>query len=158
MPADEIPADAASTDLRTSNNTLSWWECSHTSTDVSEVVLAIASSMKVIEGMHLVLLPKVDVANEGVDLQVTPEHARIPIVELRHRHFDFANLTVGQVYHIAKKITASLQHAALFHSLTRRQVLDILCDAVSFGRLSLHDLDERARGEVQNRIRQKRAK
>jgi hypothetical protein len=56
---EDICADAITICLKTDGDTLSFWHCNATKNDVSEVVLAFASTMKVIDGLHIVLVEKV---------------------------------------------------------------------------------------------------
>lgn len=55
LAADEIPAGAIAADLRTANNTLSFWQCGRaTDLEVSDAVLAIAAGRDRIQKLDIV--------------------------------------------------------------------------------------------------------
>jgi len=61
MREEGISADAVTTDLRTRNNNLSFWQCSEkTNKEIENVVLAIAAGRDKIDRIDIVLIDDMD--------------------------------------------------------------------------------------------------
>src|SRR5688500_9623941 len=83
---DDIPADAVTGCLRTIDNKLSFWECTHDSLSIEEVVLALATGPKydTPDKMHIVVVDREELLAEGLCLVNSPGDTAV--VELRSRH------------------------------------------------------------------------
>ena len=93
IPADEIRADAITGGcLKTSDDTLSLWQCRDSREDVEEIALVLASNMNRIEGIHIVLLNNESLENSNLSLEFT--QGVTPVEDLRERHIDITNLTM----------------------------------------------------------------
>ena len=150
---DGIRADAITGScLRTENDTISFWQCDQDVEDVSEVVLALASSMEKIETMHLILLDRDYLHENGFIIAITPEHANTPVENLRNRHVDLVDLTLVQIVFLAKEIANKVRQNSDFYLFTKRAVQEKLCSAVNSGRLTLDSLQNKVKLEVQNSL------
>lgn len=149
---EDVRADAITICLKTESDTLSFWYCNANKDDVSEVVLAFASTMKVIEGLHIVLLEKSTFDNNGFIVKPNPEGTNTPIEALRNRHVDIVNLTMTQLCLVAKQIAVKVRQNSQLYLFTRESVLDILCEAVTMGRLHVSNLKSDARRAVDGRL------
>lgn len=155
VPEDDARADAGTGCLRTSDDTLSLWQCN--ATEVSEVVLALASSMRSVEGMHLVLLLEENLNADGIASEPTPDDAKTPIEDLRSRHFNLVNLTMTQICLLAKRIANKVrENSTDLYWFTSKNVLNFLCNAVVDGRLGLNKLEENVRKEVEKELKKRK--
>lgn len=136
--------------LRTQNDTLSLWKCTPNDADVSEVVLALASTMEKIEAMHIVLLDQNYLQANGFVIENTPENTHTPIDDLRGRHVDLINLTMAQITFLATDIAAKIRQNTGFYLFTKRAILEQLASAVKVSRLALNSLQDKVKLEVQN--------
>lgn len=58
LESDEISADAVTADLRTRDNTLSFWQCDGTDHEVEEAALAIAAAGNRVDRLDIVWISK----------------------------------------------------------------------------------------------------
>ena len=81
----EVSADAVTADLRTRNNTLSFWRCGNgTEGEVNEAVLALAAGGEKVENIDVVWLAYDDLQGDGQRLDTTA--GRTPVTGLVERH------------------------------------------------------------------------
>lgn len=149
---EDVRADAVTGCLRTSNDTLSLWRCSQDNSDVSEVVLAFAASMDVIEGIHIVLLDQNDLNNDGLILRRTPENANTPVKELSNRHIDLENLTMTKLSSLARRIANNVRQGSNLYHFTKKDIREILCRAVKNNRLNIQALNAKIQKEIKKYI------
>ena len=155
MNSDDIRADAFGC-LRTSNDTLSVWQCNSSEGDISEVVLAIASTMDPIEGMFVVLIKESDLNSDDIAFEPTPEETETPIEELRERHFNLINLTTKQLCCLARHIATNVRQNRDVKKFTQRRILACVYKAVEDNRLNPNQLnDSRASLKATNKLRNK---
>jgi hypothetical protein len=139
---DGIRADAITTDLRTYNDTLSFWRCNSDLGDVADVVLALAASMERVDRVQVVLLPEDDLA-VTCKLNASPENAHTPVTGLRERHVDLIQLDMVQLCFIAKQIATALRAASdnlgglNYQQFSVKQVGEIVSTAVRNNRVTL---------------------
>ena len=65
-----VPADAITSCLRTSSNTLSTWEID-TLDSLNSAILAISTNVDYLETMDFVAIPKQNVIDSGLDIEQT---------------------------------------------------------------------------------------
>lgn len=81
LASDEIPADAITADLRTSNNALSFWQCGEaTDPEISTAVLAIAAGRDRLQKLDIVWIPRDELIRSGHQMRST--QGRTPVREL----------------------------------------------------------------------------
>ncbi len=79
LAANEIPADAITADLRTANNTLSFWQCGRaTDLEVSDAVLAIAAGRDRIQKLDIVWILTDEMKSDGQRIRLKREGPRLP--------------------------------------------------------------------------------
>ncbi len=146
----EIAADAVTGDLRTKDNTLSFWRCpSGTNGDFKDAALAIAAGRDDVAKMEIVWLDDGDLKADGQTLLDTD--GRTPVHELVDRHLDVRQLDYGRLGKIAHLIVSALskgQHLLL----TRARVKKLITSAVAERRVSLDDLQDKVRAEIQKSL------
>src|SRR3974390_2914323 len=68
----QIPADAVTADLRTANNTLSFWLCDPSQeSSLEEVALALSSARDQVQRLDLVWLPEQQISQMKIKLEPT---------------------------------------------------------------------------------------
>ena len=83
----EIAADAVTVDLKTQNNSLSFWRCpTETTEDLEKAVLAIAATRNRVEKLEIVWLINDDLQNDCQTLENT--EGDTPVSELKELHVD----------------------------------------------------------------------
>ncbi len=150
MNPDEISADAITSCLRTTNNTLSLWECSTREDHISEVILAIVTSMDRIDRIHIILLRRDELEADGLTLISNPGNT--PIVDLRDRHVDVVNLEMKKLCSIARKRATNVRNDQDFHQFTRAHVKEMLRDTVMSDRVGIDQLKENVQRELINAL------
>ena len=94
----EIPADAVTSDLRTHDNALSFWQCgSGTDRELKDVVLAIAAGRHNIDKVELVWVDDNDLCAEGQSMINT--EGQTPVSDLVNLQLIYAVLII---YALAK--------------------------------------------------------
>lgn len=147
LTSDEIPADAITADLRTANNTLSFWQCGRaTDLDVSDAVLAIAAGRDRIQKLDIIWILTDELESDGQRVRL--KRGRTPVASLAERHVDVCDLDYHRLGRIGDRVAAAItqEHWKRFR---QRQILDLLATAVKKGRLSEGDLTEKVRTKLQ---------
>jgi hypothetical protein len=91
LSAGEIAADAVTADLRTTDNTLSFWRCRTIAPDdVKRAVLAVAATADRLDRLDVVYLEENAVSNAGLTMRDTLGDT--PVASLRGLHVDVARL------------------------------------------------------------------
>ena len=146
MGQDEISADAITGCLRTQDNALSFWQCNLNEEDVTEVVLALVTSMQRIDAMQIVLLHRNELEADIFTLKSTPGNT--PIDDLHSRHRDVVNLDMKRLCALAEKIATKVRGDSDCYQFTRVKVREILHQAVKTGRVRIDQLQDKVQGEI----------
>jgi len=109
---DDLPADSITSDLKTTNNDLSFWKIENL-TEVDKVGMAIISSFdKTPRTLFLVALSYEDIAS-NFTIKNTPRHGKTAIIEMKQFHYDVRNLNyklLGELSNLIASATANPQH------------------------------------------------
>ena len=144
---DEISADALTSDLRTMDNTLSFWRCGKgTDRDVEEVALAIAAGGDRLDKIDIVLLAEIDLCADGQTMM--DSRGRTPVTELADQHVDVRRLDYVRLGKIANRVAASIRQSERFRRLEKRRVKKLVEEAVKQGRIHPGELRQRIREEI----------
>lgn len=146
LAAHEIPADALTGCLRTSGNTLSWWFCEADRRDVAEVVLALAYQMDHFEKIDIIVLDENRMREAG--LRIEPTAGQTPVIELQSRHRDVAHLDAERLCHVGRLILELVRRNDSIFTFTKRQVIEIIQQALSTSRVRREDLKEKLRASL----------
>ena len=146
LASDEIPADAITADLRTANNTLSFWQCGQaTGPEVSDAVLAIAAGRDRIQKLDIVWVFRNELENDGQHFRMNP--GRTPVAELAERHVDVCHLDCSRLGRIGDRIAAAISQDRC-RRFRQREILTLLVTAVRNGRVSQASLAEKVRAGI----------
>lgn len=147
---DDISADAITGGcLRTHLNRLSLWKCKNDKADIDEAVLAIVSSMQLPEKINIVLIE-----NEFFEKNFIIEQTKgnTPIADLRDRHIDIAEMTMKKICLLAERIALKVRSNIDFHRYSKKQLVDLVKNAVISGRLKRDDLEAKIRYEIEKKM------
>jgi hypothetical protein len=136
----EIPADAA-VDLRTEGNCLSVWRV-ESEAELLDAALAMAAGVERIDRIQIAWVDELQVSGSGLTLAAS--EGRTPVTDLRDRHVDVTHLDFARLGVFARLVFDALS-AANQRTLTRRQVQELIAEAIRIGRLSVNDLNEKIR-------------
>ena len=146
LEADEIPADAVTVDLRTKENSLSFWRCpTDTDSDVEKVALAIAAAGQRVDRLDIVWMADEDFQNDGHVLRNT--EGSTPLADMAAMHVDVARLDYVRLGKVARQVNAALE-GDRHRRLTRARVKNLIREAVGQGRINRGDLHDKLRAEV----------
>ena len=147
LTSDEIPADAITADLRTANNTLSFWQCGRaTDLEVSDAVLAIAAGRDRIQKLDIVWILTDELESDGQRIRL--KRGRTPVAGLSERHVDVCHLDYRRLGRIGDRVAAAIDQKQ-WKRFRQREIVDLLAKAVQDGRLSEGDLTEKVRTKLQ---------
>lgn len=142
----QIPADAVTADLRTKDNTLSFWRCrTDESSDLRQAALAIAAARERVERVEIVWLSDEEMESDGQRLEDTDGHT--PVLDLRGTHVDVVGLDHVRLGRVAESVASALGNGQSLR-LSRSEVLQLLIGAVRDGRVDAGRLQKRVRVEV----------
>lgn len=135
----EIPADAVTGDLRTQDNTLSFWQCdTGTNGDVEEAALAIAAAGKRVDKLDIVWLATDELQADGQVWEHTA--GQTPVADLVERHANVYRLDYARLGKVANRVAAAIK-GCQYRRLTKACVKKLLSTAVKQGRIDREDLD-----------------
>jgi hypothetical protein len=148
---DEIPADAVTSDLRTSSNALSFWQLERPSNydEVCRIALALATAAERIDRMDLTWIDENKISAQGISMK--PSDGRTPVESLRGNHVDVTKLDLGRLSRIATWIAEALtqnQHKRF----TKNELIRIIIKAVREGRVSINDLEPKVKEEIEKEL------
>lgn len=142
----EIAADAVTGDLRTKENTLSFWRCSSgTQSEVEEAALAIAATWDRTQRLCIIWLDISDLKADGHTFQDTIGHT--PVMDLAQRHVNICNLDYVRLGKIAERVTMAIKNNR-YRLLTKKLVRNLLVSAARERRFSLSNLSEGLQKEI----------
>ena len=148
MHEEEISADAVTADLRTQNNSLSFWRCGNGSDEeINNVVLAIAAGRDKIDKVEIVLIDDEDLKTDGQTIEASK--GRTPVESLVELHVDVMQLDYSRLGKVACRV-ASAVAADQYHRVSKQRVATLLVTAINGGEvLQIEGLNEKLRPQVQ---------
>ncbi len=142
----EIPADAVTGDLRTRDNTLSFWRCgSGASKDIENAILAVAAGRQRVEKVEIVWVDDEDLRSDGQFMLDTDGRTSVP--DLVGLHVDVGHLDYVRLGQIARRIVSAFDEGK-YRRMTKKRVRDLLTSALNDGRVDADGLHEAIRAQV----------
>ncbi|MCY4398361.1 MAG: hypothetical protein OXE96_03320 [Gemmatimonadetes bacterium] len=146
LASDEIPADAITADLRTANNTLSFWQCGQaTESEVSDAVLALAAGRDRIQKLDIVWILTDELESDGQSIRLT--RGKTPVVGLSERHVDVCHLDYRRLGRIGDRVATAIRQDQ-WKRFRKREIVTLLIAAMRSGRLSETGLTEKVQKEI----------
>lgn len=146
----ELQADAITGDLRTVGNALSVWHCGEeeaTDKDVRDAALAMVSLMDRARPIDLVWFDRDELERAGHKVEQTDGETNV--ADLCSSHYDICGLDYARLGDVATRVAAAIEEGR-YRRFTRREVLELLTDAIASDRLEISVLKCRLRREVQD--------
>lgn len=139
----DLKADAITSDLRTSGNTLSLWMIQDDQ-ELDDVFLALGAKMISFEKLEAIQIPEQYL--EAFELDGSKE-GDSPIVSNRKNHKDIINLTYDSIGDMGMVVCRCLNEKATVKR-TRSQMKRLYVDAYKDGRLDVTFLNEDLRDKI----------
>ena len=154
LTAAAIPADAVTGDLRTQKNALSFWTCADSAQHtVQAVALALAAAADRLDRIDVVWLARS--AFESADIRFEPTAGNTPVADARGKHLDAIRLDLTRLGMIAEQIALAIRQDE-WCRFTRKDVLQLLAEAVSDRRVDSNRLQASVRSDVNNELDRRR--
>ncbi len=148
----EIAADAVTTDLKTTGNTLSFWRCDSSSADdLKRAVLALTAAADRPDRLDVVYLEEQAVRESGIAMRDTMGDT--PVETLREHHVDVEMLDLTRLAKVAQMV-ADAHRSRASHTMTKRHVVDLVVQAVKDGLVKVAHLKDKMREEVEARLKE----
>lgn len=143
----DIGADAISSSLRTTGNTLSFWRCEKDEADIKEVALALVCNMDHFDKIDIVVIPIVDI--EHLNIEMLDTLGNTPVDSISKRHVDLVRLNVERLSLIAKALAPRIRSDDGFvFTFTEGQLKMLVRTAIVNERVKLQDLKENIRKKI----------
>lgn len=140
----DLRADAITSCLRTSKDTLSTWEV-ETKEEASEAVLALASAFDKLSVVDIVLIDKEELLSRGFEIEHNAGDTKVP--DLVDSHKDIAGLTYKTIGDFSQLMLDSMNQSGIErYNITKLRKL--LLEAIEKGRLNKSDLTDRVQEEI----------
>ena len=140
----DYSADSITGCLRTSQNNLSLWKIL-SEENIIEAVLAIASNGENIDTFDVALLDEDFFIENNIDL--CNNKGITPFKKMESNHIDASNLTYNKLGLIAKHVNDKIRDEQC-KRYRRKELFDLLRDAVQNKYLNIEDLHERKRDKL----------
>jgi len=144
---DEVPATTMFIELRTKDNTLSFWDATEDKVGAADVALAFASTLPSFpETLFIVLVSKDGLEQGGVIFQQTDGLTKV--THMIKRHYDAMRLTPERLATISRHIAAAVRSEDVLVMYSIQDIKDMLAAAVRSRKIQLHEL----KGDVQKAV------
>ena len=132
LSVDAIAAYAVTSDLRTTGNTLSFWEVSGLET-LEEAIVAIASAYQRIEKLDVIWLEKSAVAAQELRLSKSP--GRTAATHMMQAHADLIDLDLDALGAVARLVSVACRNGRS-KRYSKKAIADLLVAASRAGTLN----------------------
>lgn len=142
----EISADSVTSDLRTTDNTLSFWECGESSDDeLLKPLIAMSAAGDRIDKIDLVWLKHEEL--KAINIQTCKSDGNTPVKSLVKLHIDACSLDILRLGKVAEIITNAINENR-WRRYTVKDVKIILASSVKQGHVSLSELPDKICNDV----------
>ena len=141
-----LGANTITQELRTKDNTLSLWAVE----DPQDVVLAMISNASRIDDMCTLKIDDHILSNSN--LEVVNESANSRIKDLNDFHYNIKNLTYKKLADVSKVIIEALKKEENLEIFTKNDIIIILKNAITNGRLTMKSLPKSIRQEIEKAV------
>ena len=144
----EIPADAISGCLRTTDNALSWWRCTNDEGSIAEVALALTAGPKIdrFDKIDVVVLPEAELAKAGLALK--PTKGATVVKDLQSRHVDLNGLDVERLAKVARILGPRIRIGSEVVQFTQARLETLVNTAIHNKRLDANQLSEKLQAKI----------
>ena len=146
---DEFDADAITSCLRTTDNTLSTWKI-ESEKEITDVYLAIATNSENISKMVLLKIDSEELTKQGLEFGNT--ESVTPHKSFSKRHYDITNLNYNKLGKVAVIIRNQINDEKNIYQKTKAQVMDLLLTRINNKEIDINDLNDKLRKEIDTYI------
>lgn len=147
----EIPADTVTSDLKTTGNTLSFWEFPNADDRLwKEAAVAIASTWERLDSLDITWIGRDEFQNVGLLLKKTDGDTCV--ADLEDKHIDVIYIDATRLATIARLLAESIREKQNCHRVTRSGLLALIVEAVRANRIDIERLKPSVRQEVENKL------
>lgn len=139
-----LKADAITSCLRTSGDTLSTWEISSID-NLSQAILALVSTFERLDKIDVVIIDETDLTSSGFEIESTPGNT--PVEKLKQTHKDITGLTYQTIGNFSKLLLDTMGEGRT-ERYTVKKVRNLLLSAIESGELDIHSLKESLRDSL----------
>ncbi|MCG7344030.1 hypothetical protein MHZ92_07795 [Sporosarcina sp. ACRSL] len=144
-PVEALRADAITSCLRTTNDTLSTWEIESLE-NVEDAVLALVSGFDKLATVDVLIFSINEVEKRGFKVELTPGDT--PIEELKNTHMDITGLTYKTVGEFSRLMLDTMNVDGRTMRFTVKKLKTLFQEAIDKGKVDVTLLKERLRLEV----------
>lgn len=144
LDGETVSADAITNCLRTKSNTLSVWQIPEEAA-VTDAVLAMTSVCRHLDTIDVALLDQPSLARAGLRIVESAGRARVP--RLLDSHRDIVDLDYVLLGEMARLIVECFEKEKVIR-FTRRQLIELLKQAIQDGSINREELEESVRSKV----------
>ena len=142
----EIQADAVTADLRTQENSLSFWQCGDGTTgEVEKAALALAAGFERVDKLEIVWISEDELRADGQNWAETA--GQTPVTDLNNLHVDLSRLDFVRLGKVANRVATAIADRR-YRRLSKGCVTNLLASAVRQDRVKLDALEIKVRMEV----------
>ncbi len=147
----EIQADAVTADLKTTGNTLSFWARETVEdADLQQAILAVATGLERIDRLDIAWVDSTAIMEAGLAVAETPGRTPVPGLVDSHRDIKRLDLVrLGRVSTLLHEAIGNDQH----RRFSKKKVVGFITEAVKADLVSLDDLAEKVRAEVEKLLK-----
>ncbi len=141
VPADHhtLKADAVTSCLRTSGDTLSVWRIAD-DTEIETGIMAIVGTLETIQGFHYLVLEEDAVLALGLNINESAGGSFV--TELNGRHADIVNLTYDKIGLVADEMRRKISLEE-YDQITASKVKKRIKEAIENGTVKVEDLSDK---------------
>lgn len=142
----DVRADAITSCLRTTRDTLSLWKIS-SEEEINHAALAIISSQDKFETIDLIILEQQKLEALNLKIVHSPQDGMTPIESLKETHFDLIELTYSKLGILKDYIITKVDGGKIIR-FTRTKTIDIIKEAIKNKVLDPSILKDSLRNEI----------
>lgn len=142
-----INADAITNCLKTTGNTLSFWQVT-SENEISDAVLALAAANDNLDKMDVVVIHE-DIFRE-LAITIAESPGKTACEKLAHTHRDLANLSINELASIADVLAGKIREGKTTR-FTLSKLRTLLLSAIDEGRLDFERLSDGIKKKLQPR-------
>lgn len=142
---EEVPADAITSCLRTSKNTLSVWEVENEE-GLEEAALALVTSAQKLENIDIIYIDKAILLDYKFIIKDDVPGAT-SVEDLKNTHRDISDLNYKRIGEFAYIVAKSISNSK-FKRFTRKKLIKIINKAIDENRLQIDTLNDNIKKDI----------
>ena len=142
-----ISADAVTSDLRTQDNTLSFWRCEEAAEVTGRAALAMGAAAERLDRIDLVWLAEEELRGDGQAFRLSG--GRTPVADLADSHVDLVRLDATRLVRLAQRVADAVAAGRALR-ISAPAMRKLLADAIANNRVDVGSLKPTLRGQLES--------